>query len=75
MPLTQKGKKILGSMRKTYGAKKAKEIFYASKNAGKITGVDRGFYGHMERGSIVGEYSTSGGSDILNPNEELKETR
>ena len=27
------------AMRKTYGAKKAKEVFYASANEGKITGV------------------------------------
>jgi hypothetical protein len=27
-------------MTKEYGAKKGKAIFYASRNAGKITGVD-----------------------------------
>lgn len=32
-------------MRKQYGDK-AKQVFYASKNAGKISGVDKGFYGH-----------------------------
>ena len=41
MPLTKKGKKIMRSMRKTYGAKKAKRVFYASKNKGRIKGVDR----------------------------------
>jgi uncharacterized protein len=41
MPLTAKGKSILEEMIKTYGSEeKAKEVFYASKNAGKITGVD-----------------------------------
>jgi hypothetical protein len=40
VPLSKKGKKIMGSMKKTYGAKKAKRVFYASRNAGKITGVD-----------------------------------
>lgn len=41
MPLTSKGEKILGAMRKQYGSEeKAKEVFYASKNAGKISGVD-----------------------------------
>ena len=41
MPLTKKGSKIMSSMKKTYGsAKKAKSVFYASKNAGKIKGVD-----------------------------------
>jgi hypothetical protein len=41
MPLTGKGQRILGSMEKTYGSeKKGKQVFYASKNAGKISGVD-----------------------------------
>ena len=41
MPLTKKGKKIMASMMKTYkNPKKAKEVFYASRNAGKIKGVD-----------------------------------
>lgn len=40
MPLTKKGKKILGSMKKQYGAKKAKSVFYASVNAGKLKGVE-----------------------------------
>ena len=40
MPLTEKGEKILNSMKDTYGSdKKAKEVFYASANSGKITGV------------------------------------
>lgn len=39
-PLTSKGKKILASMRKTYGAKKAKQVFYASINEGKIKGAE-----------------------------------
>ena len=39
MPLTAKGQKILASMEKTYGSE-AKEVFYASRNAGTITGVD-----------------------------------
>jgi len=40
MPLTSKGNKILKAMRKTYGAKKAKKVFYASINEGKITGAE-----------------------------------
>ena len=39
MPLTKKGTKILTNMKKEYGAKKGTEVFYASANAGKITGV------------------------------------
>ena len=40
MPLTEKGEKILSNMKSQYGEKKGKEVFYASKNAGKISGVD-----------------------------------
>ena len=41
MPLTHKGEEVLHSMEKTYGSeKKAKQVLYASKNAGKITGID-----------------------------------
>ena len=41
MPITKKGKKIMSSMKKTYGAKKGKQVFYASKNKGKIKGVEK----------------------------------
>ena len=40
MPLTEKGKKVLRSMKKTYGKKKAKNVFYAMINAGKLKGVE-----------------------------------
>jgi hypothetical protein len=42
MPLTKKGQKIMSAMRKEYGAKKGKAVFYASANKGKIKGVHRG---------------------------------
>ena len=42
MPLNKKGKKILKSMKKTYGKKKGKTVFYASINKGKIKGVKKG---------------------------------
>ena len=42
MPLTPKGKEILASMEKEYGGKKGKNVFYASKNSGRISGVDKG---------------------------------
>ncbi len=41
MPLTKKGKKIKSAMVKEYGAKKGAQVFYASRNKGKISGVDR----------------------------------
>jgi hypothetical protein len=41
MPLTAKGAEIKSAMEKTYGSeKKAEQVLYASKNAGKITGID-----------------------------------
>lgn len=45
MPITPKGNKIMKAMKHEYGEKKGKSVFYASKNAGKLTGVDHGFYG------------------------------
>lgn len=42
MPLTDKGKKILAQMKKEYGPKKGREVFYASINKGKIKGVHKG---------------------------------
>ena len=41
MPLTAKGSKIKSAMTKEYGAKKGEQVFYASRNAGKIKGVDK----------------------------------
>ena len=41
MPLTEKGNKTLASIKKQYGAKKGKEVFYASINAGKFKGMER----------------------------------
>jgi hypothetical protein len=41
MPLTTKGEEIMSAMRSRYGSEKGEQVFYASKNAGKIPGVDR----------------------------------
>jgi 8-oxo-dGTP pyrophosphatase MutT (NUDIX family) len=38
-PLTGKGEKILGSMQEHYGPERGKRVFYASANAGRISGV------------------------------------
>jgi hypothetical protein len=40
MPLTAKGEEIMAAMQEQYGAEKGEEVFYASKNAGTISGVD-----------------------------------
>ena len=42
MPLTKKGQKIMKGMKHSYGsAKKAKQVFYSSRNKGTISGVDK----------------------------------
>ncbi len=41
MPLNKKGKKIKSAMMKEYGAKKGKQVFYASENKGTIKGVKK----------------------------------
>jgi hypothetical protein len=40
MPLTAKGRTIEHNMEQEYGPKKGESVFYASRNAGKIKGVD-----------------------------------
>ena len=42
MPLTKKGTKILTNMKKQYGVKKGKQVFYASQNKGIIKGTHKG---------------------------------
>ena len=39
MPITKKGSKIMRNMKKQYGTKKGKQVFYASANKGTISGV------------------------------------
>jgi len=41
VPLTAKGKKVMKSMVAGYGKKKAKQVFYASINKGKLKGVHK----------------------------------
>ena len=41
MPLTSKGKTILGEMVKQYGPTKGKAVFYASQNKGTIKGTHK----------------------------------
>lgn len=42
MPLTEKGAKILASMKKQYGDEKGEQVFYASQKKGAITGTHKG---------------------------------
>ena len=41
MPLSDKGKKVIKAMHDKYGKKEGDSVFYASKNAGKIEGVEK----------------------------------
>jgi len=41
MPLTKKGRKIMNAMKDEYGPKKGERVFYASRNKGRISGVDK----------------------------------
>jgi hypothetical protein len=58
MPLTAKGKKILRNMEAEHGEKAGTREFYASRNAGRISGVDQG------KANPAGHYLRVGG---LNP--------
>jgi hypothetical protein len=49
MPTTAKGKKILSAMKKQYGIKKGKAIYYASIVKGKIKGAEGKGTGRLEK--------------------------
>ena len=51
MPLTDKGKKILGSMKNQYGSEKGESVFYASANKGAITGIEK--RKHAFKGGLI----------------------
>ena len=51
MPLTEKGKKIMKSMKGQYGKKEGEKVFYASRNKGTIKGVERANKGKLMRGN------------------------
>ena len=53
--MTKKGKKIMKAMMKGYGKKKGEQVFYASKNKGKIKGVEKGrkIHASITRGKKV----------------------
>lgn len=53
MPLTSKGEEILNNMEREYGSSKGEQVFYASKNAGTISGVD----GSMSSTGVDMQYS------------------
>jgi hypothetical protein len=49
MPLSNKGKKVLNNMKEEYGEKKAKQVFYASVNAGKVKGAEKSGYSYKKK--------------------------
>ena len=63
MPLTSKGQEILGNMEKEYGPKKGESVFYASRNAGRISGVDS-----MANGRKAFEYGQKSTRGVLHEN-------
>lgn len=51
MPLSNKGRKIMRSMKGEYGSKEGERVFYASRNKGRISGVEKSRRGRrMRRG-------------------------
>ncbi len=49
MPLNKKGKKIMSAMKEQYGKERGEEVFYATKNKGKIKGVEKAAMGKAVR--------------------------
>jgi hypothetical protein len=41
VPLTKKGKKMMSAMKKEYGAKKGKSVFYATMKKKKLKGMEK----------------------------------
>lgn len=58
MPLTAKGKKVLGAMKDEYGAKKGESVFYASINKGKA-GSSKWHEGKKSSGSHMKQGKTA----------------
>jgi hypothetical protein len=59
VPLTEKGKEVLASMRKSYGPGSGERVFYAMKNKGTLTGVDSDVAGTPEdQVPIPADYGT-----------------
>ena len=50
MPLTPKGEEIKFAMEREYGAKHGEQVFYASENAGKISGIVKRDCSEMSEG-------------------------
>lgn len=65
MPLTAKGQKIMSAMADHYGSpEQAKRVFYASRNKGTISGVDRA----RAMGGVVPGYDMGG---MVDPQQQM----
>lgn len=53
MPLTAKGQKIKSALTNQYGHEKGRQVFYALKNKGKISGVDDSHVAPHLKGTIT----------------------
>lgn len=42
--LTKKGTKIMSAMKSEYGDEKGEQVFYASRNKGRISGVEKSYH-------------------------------
>lgn len=42
--LTKKGREIFSKMQSEYSSKKGESVFYASRNSGRIKGVEKGYH-------------------------------
>jgi len=53
MPLTHKGNTILAAMIEEYGPVKGPKVFYASRNAGTIVGVEEKRSRNLRSGDVM----------------------
>ena len=66
MPQTAKGKKIRSAMKKQYGAKKGKSVYYASIVKGKVKGAEgKGGTGKLAKAKKT--YAKKKGKKKFNP--------
>ena len=52
MPFTSKGSKIMSAMKSEYGEEKGEKVFYASRNKGTISGVEKGDKKKKKKGQL-----------------------
>ena len=73
MPLTDKGKKIMKAMKEKYGKKKGEQVFYASRNKGKIKGVEKLRVGGVGGRAKEGPVERPGGGGGRDPSKQYQQ--